>query len=134
VTGKTKINLMQRVIIATTTMVVALFPSVTFAEVVHFTCSWDGQKPIKIVVDTGKKTAVRSDGGMTSTVIKANEWNVWLLINDEPGNIVSAKIQVIERAASRDDPSRGGAWTDVIVGSQSVSPIIAGGICWEGIP
>ncbi len=106
---------------------------------INFLCSWDNAAPINISVDPKSMKATRSDGGRSYTVTKITKLGVWLMV-DEPDNLVSMAVQIIERGEAVAPDSGGsaeaypaGSWTDVILsisGHGSVSSI-TGGVCWE---
>ena len=93
-------------------------------------CQWGQFKPITIEFDTGSMTATRSDGGTSSTIIKINKWGVWLLL-DEPNNLISAKVQMIELTEGMDNPSLGGKWSDTYISLTGNVDAIVDGRCWD---
>ncbi len=127
---KTDINPMQRVKTLLTIGAFCCPNAAQASDVIRFSCSWDNQRPIEIVVSPDGERATRSDDGWSYKVIKVTKWGVWLLV-DNPSNVVAAAIQMIERSTSSDDPTRGGKWLDMVVAiTGTVSPIV-GGICSE---
>lgn len=98
------------------------------SDSIEFSCSWDNNQPINILVTPINGEAVRNDGGKKYKVIKITKWAVWLEVF-EPNKQAGLKIQMIERAESAN--GKGGKWVDVVHSiSGSVSAIV-GGICWE---
>lgn len=100
------------------------------AEALTFLCSWDGQAPITLMVDTDQMTGRRSDRGRPYTVVKISDWAVWLAV-DWPEHQGAAAIQMIQRPAAASDKSRGGRWIDVVLSSSGTVSPIDGGVCWE---
>ena len=95
---------------------------------INFSCSWDNNQPVDVLVTPASGEATRSDSGKKYKIIKITKWDVWLEVF-EPNNEAGLKIQMIERAESTN--GKGGKWVDVVHSiSGNVSPII-GGICWE---
>lgn len=94
----------------------------------EFSCSWDNNKPIDILVTPSLGIATRSDGGKDYQIIKITKWAVWLEVY-EPNNQAGLKIQMIQRAEATN--GKGGKWVDVVHSvTGNVSPIV-GGTCWE---
>lgn len=109
-------------------MIAMLFflPS-AFADL-RFTCTWDNEVPIEIIVDAGQNRAFRSDKGPNYTVIKITKFAVWMAVID-PANPSALKYQMIQRPEMTG--GKAGVWQDVVHSiTGNVQPIL-GGMCWE---
>lgn len=93
-----------------------------------FTCSWNNEKPINIVVNTDNNSASRSDIENFYKVIKITNLAVWLMVN-EPTTKNGISIHMIQRADTVN--GKAGKWIDIISNSKGNVTPINGGICWE---
>jgi hypothetical protein len=97
-------------------------------DLIRFICIWGEGRPIEILVDARRKTATRSDGGLSYDIIKVTNYAVWLAVA-EPKNQMDLKWQMIQRR--RASNGKAGLWQDIVQSVKGDISPINGGKCWE---